>query len=141
MFRFFRDLAIIIIFLGLFGLDRSYVLEDSIEVQNKIKEITNGQILPESDFQSDGCTLWPQAILDISWEESCLEHDIKYWFGGPEEERLKADEKLRDDINKIMPGMGDIVYLGVKAGGTNLIPFPWHWGYGWDSSRTTSSEE
>ncbi|MFC1623538.1 hypothetical protein ACFL05_00240 [Patescibacteria group bacterium] len=107
-------------------------------VRNEIEKISNGKELPLNEFKTDGCSLWPDYILDYSWEDYCVKHDVRYWLGGTEEERLKADEELRDEVNSVLPGMGDVIYIGVRAGGRNLIPlipFPWGWGYGWDSER------
>jgi len=91
--------------------------------------------LPLKDFKTDGCTFWPDSFFSYSFQEPCIKHDIRYWAGGTEEDRLKADLKLKDDVNKILPGIGDIIYIGVRLGGKNLsslIPWPWGWGYGWD---------
>lgn len=115
--------------------DQSYVPVNLDTVQDQIREINGDRPLPEKEFKTDGCSFWPQGFLSYSWEEQCVEHDIKYWVGGDENDRLEADEKLRDDVNKILPGMGDIIYLGVRAGGRSLVPFPWNWGYGWDNKK------
>ena len=52
------------------------------------------------DFKSDGCSLFPDRSLmsQEDWCLCCFEHDIVYWKGGTEAERLKADEALRDCV-------------------------------------------
>lgn len=131
------DLILVSFVVGLIGWDSSGTVKDDLEeVRAEIERITNGKELPPKEFYSDGCSLWPDYFFDYSWEQSCVKHDIQYWLGGTEEDRLKADKQLRDEINLILPGIGDIVYIGVRAGGRNLIPlipFPWGWGYGWNN--------
>ncbi|OGD69659.1 hypothetical protein A3I18_00880 [Candidatus Campbellbacteria bacterium RIFCSPLOWO2_02_FULL_35_11] len=127
-------IAILVVFL-LFYLaqNRSYVKVDSEIVKQEIQKVANGRKIPPIEFETDGCSMWPDAILDLSWKDSCVKHDIYYWLGGSEEERLLADQELKNSINDVLPGMGDIVYLGVRLGAKNLIPFPWGWGYGWNN--------
>ena len=57
-----------------------------------------------SDFTSDGCSLFPdRSLIDESdWCDCCLVHDIAYWKGGTEEERLAADLALRECV--LAPG-------------------------------------
>jgi len=136
--KIFLDLLIVSFVLGLIGLDRVYTPENLDELKKQAIEENGERKIPPKEFNTDGCTLWPQAIFGISWEEACIDHDIKYWVGGSEEERLKADLKLRDDVNRLFPGMGDLMYWGVRVGGRGLkplIPWPWGWGYGWNAEK------
>ncbi len=91
------------------------------------------------DFESDGCSLFPDRslIFQKDWCACCFEHDIAYWQGGTEVERLKADEALQDCIfqktgdDKLAKAM----YAGVRFGGSPYF-FNWYrWGYGWDYDR------
>jgi hypothetical protein len=54
------------------------------------------------DFESDGCTLFPDSSLidKTDWCDCCFDHDIAYWQGGTEAERLKADEALRECVRE-----------------------------------------
>jgi len=49
------------------------------------------------DFESDGCTLFPDKslILETDWCECCFEHDIAYWQRGTEEIPLRT---LRENL-------------------------------------------
>ena len=70
------------------------------------------------DFTSDGCSIFPDKslITKEDWCDCCFEHDIAYWKGGTEEERLKADIALRDCIIEKTGNkeLADIMYSGVR---------------------------
>ncbi len=99
------------------------------------------------NFTSDGCSLFPDSsiILEMDWCDCCFEHDKVYWRGGTELERLDADILFRDCIlektsNK---GLSEIMYKGVRSGGSPYF-FNWYrWGYGWpyDRKYTTITED
>jgi hypothetical protein len=91
------------------------------------------------DFTSDGCSLFPDRSLinNKDWCDCCLEHDIAYWQGGTEEQRLEADRKLRDCV---LAKTGDTVlaeamYQGVRFGGSPWFYTWYRWGYGWGYER------
>ncbi len=84
---------------------------------------------PPKTFTSDVCSRWP----DGNWGSCCMEHDIKYWCGGDAGERSAADQEIRACVNAIKPGMGSVMFLGIRTGGGVLssLPTPYRWGYGW----------
>lgn len=82
---------------------------------------------PDFIFTSDGCTRWPND----SWLSCCIVHDITYWCGGSEQDRKDADQDFKQCVNKKMQVMGDVMYSGVRIGGSPWLPTPWRWGYGW----------
>jgi len=91
------------------------------------------------DFTSDGCSLFPDRSLinNDDWCDCCLEHDIAYWQGGTKEQRLEADQKLRDCV---LAKTGDAVlaeamYHGVRFGGSPYFYNWYRWGYGWSYER------
>ena len=91
------------------------------------------------DFTSDGCSLFPDRslITNKDWCDCCLEHDIAYWQGGTEAQRLKADRSLRDCV---LTTTGDSVlaeamYQGVRFGGSPWFYNWYRWGYGWGYER------
>lgn len=63
-------------------------------------------------------------------------HDIPYWMGGNEEDRLAADEELRscviDETNTVH---GSLMYRGVRIGGRPGTALPWRWAYGFEGSK------
>lgn len=91
------------------------------------------------DFTSDGCSLFPDRSLinNDDWCECCLEHDIAYWQGGTQAQRLEADQKLK---NCVLKKTGDAVlaeamYQGVRVGGSPYFYNWYRWGYGWSYKR------
>lgn len=90
-------------------------------------------------FKSDGCSLFPDRnlITKIDWCDCCFEHDISYWQGGTEEDREKADLKLRDCVLEKTGDekLAELMYRGVRFGGSTYFPNWYRWGYGWDYSR------
>lgn len=91
------------------------------------------------DFESDGCTLFPDssAILKKDWCECCFKHDIAYWQGGTRDERLKADMALKDCVLKKTgnKNLAELIYRGVRVGGSPYFYNWYRWGYGWDYKR------
>lgn len=92
-----------------------------------------------ADFTSDGCSLCPDQSLisEKDWCECCVEHDIAYWQGGTEAQRLEADKKLRDCVlaqtdNKVL---AETMYHGVRFGGSPHFYNWYRWGYGWSDGR------
>ena len=84
---------------------------------------------PPHAFTSDGCSAFP----DGDWLACCIEHDFAYWCGGDAAARKSADEGLRACVSQRgHPGIGNVMYYGVRVGGHPLLPFSWRWGYGWD---------
>jgi hypothetical protein len=91
------------------------------------------------EFASDGCSLFPDRnlILEQDWCGCCLEHDIAYWKGGTEAQRLSADTALRacvvektgDDV------LATTVFSGVRFGGSPYFYNWYRWGYGWSFER------
>lgn len=92
-----------------------------------------------SDFSSDGCSLFPDRSLITAddWCECCFEHDIAYWKGGTEEERLAADVALRECIIEKTGNqeLADLMYEGVRFGGSPYFYNWYRWGYGWSYER------
>ena len=92
-----------------------------------------------NDFSSDGCSLFPDHSLINSdnWCECCLEHDIAYWQGGTEEQRLEADKQLRDCVLQKTgnQALADAMYQGVRFGGSPYFYNWYRWGYGWSYER------
>lgn len=90
-------------------------------------------------FTSDGCSLFPDGSLEERnlWCSCCLEHDIAYWRGGTEEVRLAADGALRDCVKEKTGSeeLAELMYSGVRLGGSPVFPTWYRWGYGWPYGR------
>jgi len=93
-----------------------------------------------SDFSSDGCSLFPdRSLIDAKdWCECCLEHDVAYWQGGTEAQRLAADEQLRECVlaKTDDPILAEAMFNGVRLGGSPYFYNWYRWGYGWSDRRT-----
>lgn len=90
-------------------------------------------------FKSDGCSLFPDRniITKLDWCECCFEHDISYWQGGTKEDREDADIRLRECVFEKTGDekLAELMYRGVRFGGSTYFPNWYRWGYGWDYSR------
>jgi len=91
------------------------------------------------DFSSDGCSLFPDKSLinQDEWYDCCFEHDVAYWQGGTKEERKQADVKLQQCVYKTTGDrlLADMMYHGVRFGGSPYFYNWYRWGYGWDYGR------
>ena len=92
-----------------------------------------------SPFSSDGCSLFPDGSLDNGnqWCDCCFTHDQAYWQGGTEEQRLVADQTLRDCVLQRTGNraLAETMYHGVRSGGRPIFPAWYRWGYGWPYGR------
>ena len=90
-------------------------------------------------FTSDGCSLFPDSspLSTADWCECCFQHDIAYWRGGTIEQRKQADNALKQCVlEKTGNGsLANLMYEGVRFGGSPYFPNWYRWGYGWGYSR------
>lgn len=85
-----------------------------------------------ADFHTDGCSWFP----DCQWLHCCVAHDVRYFAGGTETERLRADEGLYNCVEKIKgEKFAGMMFQGVRKGGSPKINTPFRWGYAWDYGR------
>ena len=102
---------------------------DLPDIWEKIK-----QNPPKKPFVSDGCTMWPDITNGISIYEACFLHDLKYWCGYPGEDiaRLQADAELMLDVARIRDSikMAELMFHGVRRGGTEHLKLAFSWGFG-----------
>jgi hypothetical protein len=98
-------------------------------------------------FTSDGCSVFPDGTWQQQqlWQPCCVAHDLAYWQGGTEAQRLAADEAMQQCVSTIgEPEIASVMLAGVRVGGTPFLPTPFRWGYGWSEFRgyqALSSEE
>ena len=89
-------------------------------------------------FTSDGCSLFPDGTFEQNelWLSCCTAHDLAYWQGGTYEQRLDADNELRQCVAKVgEPQIANLMLAGVRVGGSPYFPTSYRWGYGWPYSR------
>lgn len=91
-----------------------------------------------SPFSTDGCTKFDDGPPDnpTLWQHCCVDHDLSYWLGGSEAERLKVDE----DFYQCIKATGEssparLMYTGVRAAGGPLNNTLYRWGFGWNRIR------
>jgi hypothetical protein len=89
-------------------------------------------------FTSDGCSSFPNGTPQNQslWLNCCVRHDIAYWQGGTEPQRLAADLALQQCVATAgEPKIAALMLQGVRVGGSPLFPTPYRWGYGWPFGR------
>ena len=93
-------------------------------------------------FASDGCSSFPDRSpiplgKAMDWCNCCLTHDLAYWRGGTEDERLKADLAFQACIfqNTNDQVLANAMFQGVRLGGGPEIRTSYRWGYGWPYGR------
>jgi protein tyrosine phosphatase (PTP) superfamily phosphohydrolase (DUF442 family) len=99
-------------------------------------------------FSSDGCSRFPDGTMSSSqlWLSCCQEHDLAYWRGGTQAERLAADQALNQCVAATgQDEVAGLMLIGVRIGGSPYWPTSYRWGYGWPWSRgyeaLTAAEE
>ncbi|MEJ2407473.1 MAG: hypothetical protein P8171_25045 [Candidatus Thiodiazotropha sp.] len=89
-------------------------------------------------FTTDGCSMFPDGTYQQQslWMECCIRHDIAYWQGGTEAQRLTADEALEACVSQVgEPKIAKLMLAGVRMGGSPYFPTSYRWGYGWPYRR------
>jgi hypothetical protein len=88
---------------------------------------------PPRPFRTDGCTCW----WNDDWTDCCVDHDMRYWCGGPSELRGATDADLRRCVganhSKVV---AFLMYLGTRLFAASWVPAHWRWGYGWRWPRS-----
>ena len=90
-------------------------------------------------FASDGCSLFPDnsILTEADWCSCCVEHDIAYWRGGTYDEREVADRRLAECVLEKTGDnqLADLMFEGVRLGGSPYFYSWYRWGYGWSFDR------
>jgi hypothetical protein len=89
-------------------------------------------------FTSDGCSVFPDGTLQYQelWLSCCQKHDLAYWQGGTFQQRVDADQELKQCVEQVgEPSIAAIMLAGVRVGGTPYLPNAFRWGYGWPYFR------
>lgn len=89
-------------------------------------------------FTSDGCSSFPNGTLQQQnlWLQCCVEHDKAYWKGGTYQDRINADQALRQCVAAVgEPEVAQLMLAGVRVGGSPYFPTTFRWGYGWPYPR------
>lgn len=111
---------------------------DGLRVGPDVFPLEKGVLKP---FKSEACSLSPSSIsgTKVSWASCCVRHDLAYWLGGTEQDRLTADEALKSCIGqKANAALAKIYFSGVRIGGPFGSGAAFRWGYGWNYIRPYS---
>ncbi len=89
-------------------------------------------------FVTDGCTLFAEGTKEHPelWRHCCVEHDMRYWFGGDAADLDKTDLRLKACVQDVA-GLtwAEIIYRGVRIGHSSPIKNKTHWSWGWIFER------
>ncbi len=89
-------------------------------------------------FATDYCTMFLDGPTDrpALWKHCCLEHDVRYWFGGSQADMDVTDVRLKSCVQKVAgDNWADLIYLGVRAGHNSPIKNKYQWNWGWKTKR------
>lgn len=87
---------------------------------------------PKKPFVFDGASGLPERLSKLI-DPAALPHDIDYWLGGTEEERLIADCNFCKRVITLCGRSymeAEAAFNAVRIGGASWLPTPWHWGFG-----------
>lgn len=91
-----------------------------------------------SPFETDGCTLFvdgPGSKPEL-WRHCCVLHDLRYWFGGTQEDMDKTDLKLKECVQNVGgTTWANLIYNGVRAGHYSPVKNKYQWGWAWTPKR------
>lgn len=121
-----KSILIIIFFFSIFAIQ---------EAQSNMNWDLNNSL---NAFVTDGCTMFidgPPRKPKL-WKHCCLEHDVRYWFGGDQSDMDKADLRLKECINDVAgTAWAELIYTGVRLGHYSPAKNKTHWSWGWTSNR------
>lgn len=90
-------------------------------------------------FTSDGCSMFPERALvgNKDWCDCCVAHDLAYWKGGTQQDRLAADRELERCVRASTSdaALAASMLAGVRVGGSPYLNTPFRWAYGWPADR------
>ena len=92
-------------------------------------------------FETDGCTLFIDGTPRQPglWRPCCVEHDLRYWFGGSKEDMDQTDFRLKACVQNVAGEQwARTIYTGVRAGHYSPIKNKFAWNWGWFTKREKS---
>jgi hypothetical protein len=107
-------------------------------LSNQIKAAETGVL---KDFITDGCTMFIDGPDDnpTLWRHCCVEHDLRYWFGGTLQNRDFADLQLKACVKDCAGDFwANLIYNGVQAGQFSPIHHKYSWSWAWEPKRENS---
>jgi hypothetical protein len=89
-------------------------------------------------FETDGCTMFVEGTKEKPnlWKHCCVEHDLRYWFGGSESDMDTADLRLKSCVQKVAgDNWAALIYNGVRVGHYSPIKNKYYWSWAWSVKR------
>lgn len=89
-------------------------------------------------FETDGCTMFVDGTPKNPglWRNCCVEHDLRYWFGGSKADMDATDVRLKSCVEKVAGATwANIIYSGVRAGHHSPVKNKTQWNWGWVEKR------
>lgn len=93
-------------------------------------------------FETDACTMFADGTRKSPelWKHCCSEHDLRYWFGGNQQDMDVADSRLKDCVAKVAGnGTARLMYMGVRLGHYSPIKNKYKWSWGWTTPRNSEA--
>ncbi len=93
--------------------------------------------MPPQMFVYDGCTLFPERMMGHDFSTACLRHDVAYWLGGSDADKVRADAVFRDALSTSGPlgfVFAPLMHTAVRIFGDTWIAklCNANWGFGWN---------
>jgi hypothetical protein len=92
-------------------------------------------------FETDGCTMFVDGTASRHnlWRHCCVEHDMRYWFGGDQKDMDKTDLRLKTCVKEVAGATwAELIYIGVRTGHKSPVKNKTHWGWGWTTLRANT---
>lgn len=89
-------------------------------------------------FESDGCTMFVDGTPSKPglWSHCCLEHDLRYWYGGELTDMDHSDLELKACVKAVAGDRwANLIYNGVRAGHSSPVKSKFAWSWGWEPLR------
>ena len=70
-------------------------------------------------FETDGCTMFVDGTNSRPelWKTCCIEHDLRYWYGGSLSDMDEADNQIKICVEKVAGNAwAQVIYTGISAG-------------------------
>ncbi len=89
-------------------------------------------------FETDFCTMFVEGTKENPelWKDCCIEHDLRYWFGGSSKDQDLADERLKACVEKKGEKTWAIImYNAIRLGHYSPVKHKYQWSWGWITKR------
>jgi hypothetical protein len=119
---------------------RTFLMLLTLLMALSVPTVRADELAPElRPFQPDGCTDFVEGTLKHpqQWAHCCYEHDLRFWAGGSEAGRDRADLALRECVRATGAKLiAELMYRAVRLGKQIPAKNPdQRWGNGWAEDR------